>query len=254
MPPLSTAASARRLTQRKRAPIACQFCRLRKTKCDGVKPVCGFCQYHEAQCVWGTVDDLGSTPTEKQILRRLDELKVMLSDHCDNDIAASESPHHRVLDASPQTGPATHAYHDPRSPQTAASQASAFGQSAPPISPFYHTRCERVFSWPVFQHIVDPAVVLVESFVVECDRVDDSDSVSASSSPPARPEGRGKGRGVQDHLLLPLCRKFLGLVHPRNPILDEAELVRYAKRDAEHGIQWDGPSCLVVSHMQSAPN
>src|SRR6185436_16267787 len=38
--------------RRKRAMAACQFCRLRKTKCDNVRPVCGSCRHHLARCVY----------------------------------------------------------------------------------------------------------------------------------------------------------------------------------------------------------
>ena len=38
--------------QRKRAVAACQPCRVRKTKCDNIRPSCGFCTRHEAQCTY----------------------------------------------------------------------------------------------------------------------------------------------------------------------------------------------------------
>lgn len=38
--------------QRKRAVTACQSCRLRKTKCDNVRPACGFCSKNGAQCIY----------------------------------------------------------------------------------------------------------------------------------------------------------------------------------------------------------
>lgn len=38
--------------QRKRAVTACQSCRLRKTKCDNVRPACGFCSNNGAQCIY----------------------------------------------------------------------------------------------------------------------------------------------------------------------------------------------------------
>lgn len=38
--------------QRKRAVTACQPCRLRKTRCDNVRPICGFCSKNGAQCTY----------------------------------------------------------------------------------------------------------------------------------------------------------------------------------------------------------
>lgn len=36
--------------QRTKAPSACLVCRTRKTKCDNVRPVCGFCQRTGGDC------------------------------------------------------------------------------------------------------------------------------------------------------------------------------------------------------------
>ncbi|PYI01403.1 nitrogen assimilation transcription factor NirA [Aspergillus sclerotiicarbonarius CBS 121057] len=33
-------------------PRACQFCRVRKIRCDNAKPICGSCQRHDRQCVY----------------------------------------------------------------------------------------------------------------------------------------------------------------------------------------------------------
>ncbi|EHA21656.1 hypothetical protein ASPNIDRAFT_183566, partial [Aspergillus niger ATCC 1015] len=33
-------------------PRACQFCRVRKIRCDNEKPTCGSCQRHDRQCVY----------------------------------------------------------------------------------------------------------------------------------------------------------------------------------------------------------
>lgn len=40
------------LYHRKRAVAACQPCRVRKTKCDNIKPSCGFCTRSAAQCTY----------------------------------------------------------------------------------------------------------------------------------------------------------------------------------------------------------
>lgn len=37
---------------RKRALIACEICRRRKTKCDNVRPTCGGCRDLEIECVY----------------------------------------------------------------------------------------------------------------------------------------------------------------------------------------------------------
>ncbi|KAH7394300.1 hypothetical protein BKA66DRAFT_297023 [Pyrenochaeta sp. MPI-SDFR-AT-0127] len=225
--------TSNKLTQRKRAPIACQFCRLRKTKCDGVKPICGFCQHHDAQCIWGVAtEDTQSSPTEQEILRRLEELKELLS-----------GP--RDIESNVQSSSITHRQERPTSPTTAASLNSVWPLDAS-ASPFDHTRCESFLNWPIFRTIIDPVDVAVESFVLECGHAFEPDDPVANSPSSLRLNRHANGLVIQDDLFVPLCRKFLDHVHPRNPILDESQLIRYAKCVAEHGLEWDGPSCLVL--------
>lgn len=39
------------LSKRKRTTVACNFCRARKTRCDGVRPTCGPCRLLDLECV-----------------------------------------------------------------------------------------------------------------------------------------------------------------------------------------------------------
>lgn len=41
---------------RTRAAIACAVCRDRKTRCDGVQPLCGYCVRTNSTCQYDTVD------------------------------------------------------------------------------------------------------------------------------------------------------------------------------------------------------
>lgn len=49
-----------------------------------------------------------------------------------------------------------------------------------------------------------------------------------------------------------LVRRFLDLVHPKDPVLAVGTLWSYAQGVAENGLRWDGTSCLVVSRYASA--
>lgn len=211
-----------RLSRRKRVVVACQFCRIRKTRCDGVKPVCGFCQRHEARCVWGTTSAndehaMESTPTEREILSRLDEIKSLLDANAPSPrqpptVRPPSSSEERSCEPPPSTLPGT----------------SAIPPSHPAI------RCESILRWPVFHGLIEPSDAAIESFVFECAPVSSDTDNGASSAI------------IQEHSLLPLCRKFLAHVHARNPILEGSELIHYAKHVTENGLAWDGRSCLVV--------
>ncbi|KXH29217.1 hypothetical protein CSIM01_00945 [Colletotrichum simmondsii] len=102
-------------------------------------------------------------------------------------------------------------------------------------------RCESMLRWPVFEGIVPEDDARIESFILEfgTDMADNGLDQPSNSS-------MVNGSGIQEDAFVPLCRKFLTHVHPRNPILESNELIAYAKQATEHGIGWDAPSCLVL--------
>lgn len=50
---------------RRRSARACEACRQRKIKCDGVKPTCGQCDYHNNQCSY---EDVKRVREQKELL------------------------------------------------------------------------------------------------------------------------------------------------------------------------------------------
>ncbi|PGG98464.1 hypothetical protein GX51_06808 [Blastomyces parvus] len=74
---------------RKRALLACDFCRQRKRRCDGSKPVCGNCSEAEAECRYQElpIQSLESSAISSAISRRLDSIETLLKSHS-NAIAA----------------------------------------------------------------------------------------------------------------------------------------------------------------------
>ncbi|KAL4885971.1 hypothetical protein BJY04DRAFT_179617 [Aspergillus karnatakaensis] len=50
--------------QRLRASIACGTCRDRKTKCDGRRPVCGYCERTDSACQFDPLDGYTASSTE----------------------------------------------------------------------------------------------------------------------------------------------------------------------------------------------
>ncbi|KXH61281.1 C6 zinc finger domain-containing protein [Colletotrichum salicis] len=98
-------------------------------------------------------------------------------------------------------------------------------------------RCESMLRWPIFEGIISEDDSQIESFILEfgTDMTDDGLNQPNDSS-------MINGPGIQEDAFVPLCRKFLTHVHPRNPFLEGNELIAYAKQAAEHGIKWDAPS------------
>ncbi|CRK45560.1 hypothetical protein BN1723_006672, partial [Verticillium longisporum] len=138
-------------TRRKRAVTACQFCRVRKTRCDNSRPRCGYCTRHKARCIYG------------------EEMEEPFTD----------------------TG------------------------SAADLS-----RVTRKFlrSWTNSKTCCS------------------EDRENTSTTP----------RTMPDDQFIHFSKRFLAIVHPRNPILDGNELLRHARLIEENGLQWDSASCLVL--------
>jgi hypothetical protein len=111
-----------------------------------------------------------------------------------------------------------------------------FGRTDAPGHPATLINCESILKWPIFSASVPP----VHSYVLDCATIDESslDSTSASI---------GLHRGIQEDDFNELSRKFLALVHVKNPVLEVSEYKKYVKEAVEQGPRWDGPSCLVVS-------
>ncbi|CAK7234072.1 Zcf27p [Sporothrix curviconia] len=67
--------------QRTKAPSACLVCRTRKTKCDNVRPVCGFCQRTGGDCHYSESERSRFDPASLAILQQLDDLKNIVQGH-----------------------------------------------------------------------------------------------------------------------------------------------------------------------------
>ncbi|RSL42050.1 hypothetical protein CEP51_016519 [Fusarium floridanum] len=231
--------------QRKRATTACQFCRLRKTKCDNVRPVCGFCRYHRAKCVYS---DTVTMPEEEgaavlsersdtqhnQLLSRLDRIEELLRLPQENNSFGDKRGEPRQL--------------------TEASAAPSLPINKTKIFFFPSTRSEAPLKWPIFNGFLDERYTRVNSFILDpplpetCDTPRSVFTSSSVSSLSVRRHDRVRDGtiGIRDEALVPLCRKFLTDVHVKNPILEGSQLIAYAIDCVEHGLKWDAPSCLVL--------
>ncbi|KAI1385482.1 vegetative cell wall protein gp1 [Hypoxylon trugodes] len=216
--------------RRKRAVAACQQCRIRKTKCDNIRPVCGFCQKNQGQCIYpdgGPNDYSAFDPASLAILDRINYVANLLETGSHSGNAGLPGPSSTSL------------------PIHAPLEASTIGTSQPvcedddlsclddPEFAAATCSCENILRWPIFGAIASN----VRSFIFD---FEDSLSETRSSEP-----GR-LGRGVQEDDFIPLSKKFLAFVHVKNPILDLPDFRTYVKDVSESGLRWDGQSCLVL--------
>lgn len=247
-------ADADGLVRRKRASIACQFCRLRKTRCDNLRPVCGVCRYHQATCIYPDEEDTDHPvePLEalgQDIVSRLEEIKSILQASASAipippDEQARPRPSHGEQLSNPTIPEPVHL----------TPSGESLGPSLRHVSvqlPCLNTRCETVLQWPVLNALVPKAISEVEYLLFGVGQEKFNSPLTNNHEAPLLNVNCAlstPAAGLQEEQFLPLCQKFLKYVHARNPILDPAQLLRTAAELAESGLRWDAPSCLVVSH------
>ncbi|RDL34802.1 Uncharacterized protein BP5553_07930 [Venustampulla echinocandica] len=82
---------------RKRSLKACHVCRARKTKCDNVRPACGFCASVKISCSYDDLekDHSAFDPASLEILRQLGQILNSQDDllHVIRSVAVSQSQH-----------------------------------------------------------------------------------------------------------------------------------------------------------------
>jgi hypothetical protein len=63
---VSMSTNANVSSTRQRATLACDVCRSRRTKCDGLKPSCSFCEAHGILCNYRSAAPLAPSRSVKQ--------------------------------------------------------------------------------------------------------------------------------------------------------------------------------------------
>lgn len=109
-----------------------------------------------------------------------------------------------------------------------------------PLTLYAANSPEYMLRWPIFRKVVTDAEKQIRSFLLD----------SLDNQPPAPPAPRQLGLGSFDEIQ-DLCRKYLRLVHRRNPVIDADKLDRYAREVTVQGLGWDGPSCQVVRYSMA---
>ncbi|KAI8716963.1 Fungal-trans domain-containing protein [Fusarium sp. LHS14.1] len=102
-------------------------------------------------------------------------------------------------------------------------------------------RCEGILKWPVLHDIVPEKDARIDSFLLVPEQSDGYYGRDGGNRHSAELTGV-----LQDGGFTRLCQRFLSLFHPRNPILDGKQLMRFAKIADEDGLRCDSASCLVL--------
>ena len=111
--------------------------------------------------------------------------------------------------------------------------------------PPHRASADTILQWEIFHGRYPPNALIGVLFAP------DSSDLPPSHRSPASPAHdliiSPKGLTPLDEEQIPsLIDRFLTNVYTKNPILDVESLVKHGRRCADHGVGWDGWSCLVL--------
>lgn len=179
-----------------------------------------------------------------EILLRLSQITSMLEDiKQDNDstISSSRSLKGAFLELSmPHSSPPADSVQGKHTLRGNDAEEQAYGHD--PLTLYAANSPEYMLRWPIFSKVVTDAEKHTRSFLL-----DSLDNQDQSKFPPLRQAGTGS---LLDNIQI-LVRKYLHLVHRRNPVVDAEKLKRYAREVTVQGLGWDGPSCQVVRSIHA---
>ncbi|KAJ5161269.1 hypothetical protein N7492_006661 [Penicillium capsulatum] len=238
---------ARKRESRTRAPTACQTCRLRKTRCNNARPVCSYCAQQGVDCVYPEasprpVQSAGFDVSNNEIIQHLSHITSLLEDIKQDGTSNVSSSSHSLKGSFLELS-----MPNISSPCTDTLSGSQFRDNGPvvddracehdPLTLYAANSPEYMLRWPIFNAVITDAEKHIRSFLL-----DSLDNQAQSSMPPPRQMGIGSLLNDIQHL----CRKYLRLVHRRNPVVDKEKLERHAREVTVQGLGWDGPSCQVL--------
>ncbi|KAJ6018681.1 hypothetical protein N7522_000748 [Penicillium canescens] len=239
---------ARKREIRTRAPTACQTCRLRKTRCDNVRPTCSYCAVQGVECNYPETSpqqnqtgfDSGN-PSNQEVLSRLNHIAGLLEEiksEGGSIISSSRSLKESFFELAIQnTSPLTESLSGSNlHSSTTAPSIEDRGPDHDPRILYIASSGEHMLRWPIYNRVITEAEKHIRSFLLD----------SLDSQPPSIPPPRQVGIGHFVDEIPRLCKKYFMICHRRNPIVDLDMLERYAKEVTVQGLGWDGPSCQVL--------
>lgn len=104
---------------------------------------------------------------------------------------------------------------------------------------------DTILEWPIFQEKY-PREALIGGLFQPRENTEPSAGESSNVAP-VDDFIRFRGLLALDDERIPsIIDRFLQNIHTKNPILDVESLVKHGRKCAEHGVGWDGLSCLVL--------
>ncbi|KAJ6114414.1 hypothetical protein N7486_000192 [Penicillium sp. IBT 16267x] len=232
---------------RTRAPTACQTCRLRKTRCDNTRPTCSYCALQGVVCIYPETSPRpshrsGYESSNQEVLQQLKHISSLLED-IKNDSSSADSSTRSLRSSLPELttqnpSPLTDmGFPGIRNSHGGSSNGDYRACEHDPDLLYAASSAELMLRWPIYDRVTTDAEKHIRSFLLDA-----LDAHSQSGIPPLQQLGIGPLVDDIQHL----CRKYLQLVHRRNPVVDIDKLKRYAREVSIQGLGWDSPACLVL--------
>ncbi|KAK5697751.1 hypothetical protein LTR17_023838 [Elasticomyces elasticus] len=216
---------------------ACQSCRLRKIKCDNVRPSCGICQAVGSSCLY--TDSF----VEKVTLESVTELLSGKLDKLQDDMDLLQK-YTQQRDGHPwEEASSTYRDHGDADSNLVNAEVSQTAQSSSEFQhiPAQRTTADAVLRWDIFEEKYPPSALIALHFARSDDRLSE-----AAGNLDEIFTVRDGVQGPNEEDVPALVESFLRNVHTKNPVLDADQLVRKARLVAGNGLGWDGWSCLVL--------
>lgn len=209
---------------RKRAIKACQVCRVRRTKCDNLKPSCSFCLKVGAKCIQSPTDLSSFDPASLRILERLDDLEQLLRG----------KPVVSPNTESRESGNRQNAYSPISRTANESINSISEAESDGVSSRLIPGLVEEVLAWPEFTSQLETPPSMMYFFQTR-----QSDTSTDGFSPSHVSELEPQSAKV-------LLDRFFTHTHVKNPVLDEVHTRQLVSRLALYGIDWSPQSCLAL--------
>ncbi|ETN45393.1 uncharacterized protein HMPREF1541_09224 [Cyphellophora europaea CBS 101466] len=206
---------------RKRAIQACQKCRVRRTKCDNLRPTCSSCLDLGVECNYSEGDPSSYDAASLAILEKLSTIEQLLK------------PDDRPP-APPPRAASTRSSDLAESPVSHVKSLSSPSLERTKEAAPYHMSIERMLAWPVFQDL-DPCLDL------RCLLNASNDSQSQATLAATMAATKFDPNWDDE-----LVKNFMDQVYIFNPIVEEAKIQKYVRDARFNGIGNDGPACLLL--------
>ncbi|KAH8822021.1 hypothetical protein F5884DRAFT_109811 [Xylogone sp. PMI_703] len=257
---------------RKRASTACSVCRARKTKCNGERPICGFCKTSGGDCRYPEPDISRLDRGSLEILTRIGQLEQTLKAHINevldsklrtsigdafrstNELQDMSSKYHTTKPSilpgvSEPRGVSGYEQYQQTSQLAPMSQPLNMSgnnllidvpTSTEILSHASNMSLEAVLKWPIFSRLLPHLLKDLHTPTTEV--LANDDPTTTVTEQDIEIALQSLGPDILNHLV----DNFLFNNNIKNPVLDSNTLRMYVQEFDFSGPQWDGKTCLIV--------